>query len=105
MAFFDAEIKIVKHSSKYLNTRGTKSVTLLFKTSSQLLILVPYSNPWRRFSFQATVCGADGRSGGRSVYGHVITKFSRMGSLPHFFTHGAPLRASRARAPLLTNVF
>ena len=23
-----------------------------------------------------------------------------MGSLPHFFTHGAPLRASRARAPL-----
>ena len=26
----------------------------------------------------------DGRSGGRSVYGHVITKFSRMGSLPLF---------------------
>ena len=24
------------------------------------------------------------------MYGHVITKFSRMGSLPHFFTHGAP---------------
>ena len=45
-------------------------------------------------------CGVDGRSGGRSVYGHVITKFSRMGSLPHFLTHGAPLRASRARAPL-----
>ena len=43
----------------------------------------------------------DGRAGGRSVYGHVITKFSRMGSLPHFFTHGAPLRAVRARAPLL----
>ena len=34
------------------------------------------------------------------MYGHVITKFSRMGSLPHFVTHGAPLRASRARAPL-----
>ena len=34
------------------------------------------------------------------MYGHVITKFSRIGSLPHFFTHGAPLRASRARAPL-----
>ena len=48
-------------------------------------------------------CGADGRSGGRSVYGHVITKFSRMGSLPHFVTHGAPLRASRARAPLLNS--
>ena len=37
------------------------------------------------------------RTDGRSVYGHVITKFSRMGSLPHFFTHGAPLRALRAR--------
>ena len=29
VAFLDAEIKIVKHSSKYLNTRGTKSVPLL----------------------------------------------------------------------------
>ena len=36
------------------------------------------------------------------MYGHVITKFSRMGSLPYFVTHGAPLRASRARAPLVT---
>ena len=38
-------------------------------------------------------CGADGRSlwraGGQSVYGHVITKFSRMGSLLHFLTDGA----------------
>ena len=34
--------------------------------------------------------------GGRSVYGHVITKVSRMGSLPHFFTQGAPLRESSA---------
>ena len=45
-------------------------------------------------------CGADGqsvgRAGGRSVYGHVITKFSRVGSLPYFFTHGAPLLALRA---------
>ena len=39
-------------------------------------------------------CGADGRSGDRSVYGHVIAKCSRMGSLPHFLTHGAPLRES-----------
>ena len=36
-------------------------------------------------------CGADGRSLGRAVYGHVITKFSRMGRLLHFLTHGAPL--------------
>ena len=42
------------------------------------------------------VVRTDGRAGGRSVYGHVITKFSRMGSLPHFFTHGAPLRELRA---------
>ena len=35
------------------------------------------------------------RAGGRSVYGHVITKFSRMA---RFLTHGA----SRARAPLLS---
>ena len=30
------------------------------------------------------------RTDGRSVYGHVIIKFSRMGSLPHFLIHGAP---------------
>ena len=29
-------------------------------------------------------CGADGQSGGRSLYGHVTTKFSRMGGLPLF---------------------
>ena len=49
-------------------------------------------------------CGADGRSLGRSlgrsVYGHVITKFSRMDRLLHFLTHGAPMAGSRARAPL-----
>ena len=37
------------------------------------------------------VVRTDGLSGGRSVYGHVITKFSRMGRLLHFLTHGAPL--------------
>ena len=37
------------------------------------------------------------RTDGRSVYGHVISTFSRMDSLPHFITHGAPLRALRAR--------
>ena len=43
------------------------------------------------------VVRTDGRAGGRSVYGYVITKFSRMGSLPHFVTHGAPLRALRSQ--------
>ena len=35
-------------------------------------------------------CGADGRS-----YGHVITKFSRMGRLPNFLTYGAPPTLAR----------
>ena len=37
---------------------------------------------------------------------YVITKFSRMDSLPNFLTHGAPLRArfARAGAPLLVYV-
>ena len=52
------------------------------------------------FYIGMSVVRTGGRVGGQSVYGHVITKFSRMGSLPHFFTHGAPLRASRTRAPL-----
>ena len=29
------------------------------------------------------------------MYGHVITKFSRMGSLPHFLTNSAPLIDSK----------
>ena len=29
-----------------------------------------------------------------SVYGHVITKFSQMGRLPHFLSYGALLRAA-----------
>ena len=40
------------------------------------------------------VVQTDGRAGGRSVYGHVITQFSPIGSLLHFFTHGAPLLKS-----------
>ena len=38
---------------------------------------------------------------------YVVTKFSRMDSLPNFVTHGAPLRArfARARAPLSMSVF
>ena len=37
------------------------------------------------------VMRTNGLSGERSVYGHVINKFSRMGRLLHFLTHGAPL--------------
>jgi len=30
------------------------------------------------------------------AHSHVIAKFSQIGSLPHFLTHGAPLHALRA---------
>ena len=40
------------------------------------------------------------RTDGRA-YGHMITKFSRMGRLPHFLSYGAPsTRALRARVEL-----
>ena len=39
------------------------------------------------------------------MYGHAITKFSRMGSLPHLFAHGAPLCALRAGEPRYKLVF
>ena len=50
------------------------------------------------------VVRTDGLSLARSVYGHVITKFSRMGRLPQFLSYGAPpTRGSKRRggAPLL----
>ena len=40
---------------------------------------------------------------GRAGVRYVITKFSRMDSLPNFLTRGAPLRFARAGAPLLEN--
>ena len=46
----------------------------------------------------ALVCLWCGRTIGRSVgVRSRDCKFSQMGSLPHFLTHGAPLRALRAR--------
>ena len=38
------------------------------------------------------------------MYGHVMNKFSRMGSLLHFLTHGSPLRALRAREVRYDNI-
>ena len=43
----------------------------------------------------------DGRAGVR----YIITKFSRMDSLPNFLTHGAPLRALRARESSAINQY
>ena len=42
------------------------------------------------------------KSKGVRAYGHVVTKVSRMGRLPHFLSYGAPPRRARAGgAPLL----
>ena len=49
-------------------------------------------------------CGVDGWARGQSVYGHVIAKFSWMGSLPHFLAHGALLHALHVRE-LCCNLF
>ena len=38
------------------------------------------------------------------MYGHVISKFSRMGSLPHFLTQGAP-QARLARQSAVNILF
>ena len=38
-----------------------------------------------RVNIGFSVVRTDGRA-----YGHVITKFSRMGRLPHFLSYGAP---------------
>ena len=48
-----------------------------------------------------SVVWTDGRAGGWSVYGHVITKFSQMGRLPHFLSYGAPLMRG---APLIQGI-
>ena len=37
-------------------------------------------------------------TGGRAGLRYVITKFSRMDSLPNFVTHGGPLRARESSA-------
>ena len=41
---------------------------------------------------------------GRAGVRYVITKFSRMNSLPNFVTHGAPLRALGARESSAINL-
>ena len=55
-----------------------------FKNKSVSCIWVAIPADWIILHWYA--CGADTRS----VYGHVITKFSRIGRLPHFLSYGAP---------------
>ena len=56
-------------------------------TSSCIWVAIPVD--WVILHWYA--CGEDGRSLRRAMYGHVVTKFFRMGRLLHFLTHGAPL--------------
>ena len=103
----------VIHASVNIKNNVEKDTTLLLFFLSKSLSGHAMSfqiKPWAAFGLPyllielfyigMPVVRTDGRAGGRSVHGHVITKFSRMGILPHSFTHGAPQRASRARAPL-----
>ena len=100
----------VIHVSVNIKNNAEKDTTLLlfFLSKSPGGHAISFQiKPWVAFGLQyllielfyigMPVVRTNGRVGGRSVYVHVITKFSRMGSLPHFFTHGAPLRALRAR--------
>ena len=50
-----------------------------------------FFNVWQNLSYFTLVWLCCGRTVGRSVYGHVITKFSRMGRLLHFLNHGAAM--------------
>ena len=71
-------------------------------TSSCIWVAIPVD----RAILHWFACGANGRRADGRAYGHVITKFSRMGRLLHFLTHGASLRALREReAPLLNYCF
>ena len=66
-------------------------------TSSCIWVAIPVD--WVILHWYA--CDADGRS----VYGHVITKFSRMVRLLHFLTHGAPLaRFARETSAMTTHM-
>ena len=61
------------------------------------------------FYISMPVMRTDGRVGGRrsvgrSVYGHVITKCSRMGRLPHFLSYGAPPTRGASRRVQSSNV-
>ena len=49
-------------------------------------------------------CGADGRAGGRAVYGHVITKFSGMGRFTYPWCSAGALRAPELRYKNKNNI-
>ena len=101
----------VIHVSVNIKNNVEKDTTLLlfflFKSpgghafSFQIKPWVAFRLPYpliELFYIGMPVLRTDGRAGGRSVYSHVITIFSRMGGLPHFFL---PMVLCCARAPLI----
>ena len=81
------------------NSENDRTLLLFFLSKSPGGHVISFEiKPWVAFGLPYLLielcwcaCGADGRSGvGRTVYGQVITKFSRMGRLPHFLSYGAP---------------
>ena len=87
----------VIHVSVNIKTNVEKDTTLLlfflskcpsghsisFRIKPWVALVLPYLLT-ELFYIGMPVVPTDGWAVGRSLYGHVITKFSRMGSLPHF---------------------
>ena len=91
----------VIHASVNFKNNVEKDTTLLcflsFLKSRRPCDFVAFRLPYlliELFYIGIPVVWTDSWTVDRSVYSHVITKFSRMGSL---YTYGAPLRALRAR--------
>ena len=94
----------VIHVSVNIKNNAEKDTTLLlfFLSKSPGGHVISFQiKPWVAFGLPyllielfyigMPVVRTDGRSLARSVYGHVITKFSRMCRLPHFLSYGALL--------------
>ena len=76
----------VMHEGVNINNSVEKDTTLLafFLSKSPgghvvFFLCIWVAIPVHRVIFYWCACGAEGRSVARAVYGHVITKFSRMG--------------------------
>ena len=89
--FFSNEIRLpnsfsVMYEGVNINNSVEKDTTLLafFLSKSPgghavFFLCIWVAIPVHRVIFYWCACGAEGRSVARAVYGHVITKFSRMG--------------------------
>ena len=73
----------------------------LFLPTKLVSVVIYFSlTDYQKLILHWFACGVDGRLLARSVYGHMITKFSGMGRLPHFLSYGAPPTSGACGAPL-----